>query len=63
MTRARRRPPCTSRSKPEELTRDARIALGEIIGHNLEAKRETDTRTTLEALSPLADTVREPTHD
>ena len=55
----------TIRDQPEELTRDARIALGEIIGHALEAKRDADTRTTLGALSPLTDTVtvREPTHD
>ena len=55
----------TIRDQPEELTRDARIALGELIGHSLEDTRETDTRTTLEALSPLTDTVtvREPTHD
>ena len=53
------------RDQPEELTRDARTALGEIIGHALEAKRETDTGTTLDALSPLTDTVtvRDPTHD
>jgi hypothetical protein len=53
------------RDQPEELTRDDRMALGEMIGHTLEAKRETDTRTTLDALSPLTDTVtvREPTHD
>lgn len=53
------------RDQPEELTRDARMALGEIIGRTLEAKRETDTRTALDALSPLTDTVtvREPTHD
>lgn len=50
------------RDQPEELTRDARMALGEIIGRTLEAKRETDTRTALDALSPLTDTVtvREP---
>ena len=55
----------TIRDQPEELTRDARIPLGELIGHSLEDTRETDTRTTLEALSPLTDTVtvREPTHD
>ena len=55
----------TIRSQPEELTQDARMALGEIIGHALEAKRDTDTRTTLDALSPLTDTVtvREPTHE
>ena len=53
------------RDQPEELTRDARMALGEIIGHALEAKRDTDTRTTLDALSPLTETVtvREPTHE
>ncbi|MDF3313581.1 GvpL/GvpF family gas vesicle protein [Rhodococcus sp. T2V] len=53
------------RDQPEELTRDARMALGEIIGHALEAKRNADTRTTLEILSPLTDTadVRDPTHD
>ena len=53
------------RSQPEELTRDARMALGEIIGHTLDVKRDADTRTTLDALSPVTDTVtvREPTHD
>ncbi|SEB31673.1 GvpL/GvpF family gas vesicle protein [Rhodococcus koreensis] len=53
------------RDKPEELTRDARMALGEIIGHALEAKRDTDTRTTVDALSPLTATVTagDPTHD
>ena len=53
------------RDQPEELTRDARMALGEIIGHALEAKRDADTRSTLEVLSPLTDsvTVRDPTHD
>ncbi|MFC0449126.1 GvpL/GvpF family gas vesicle protein [Rhodococcus jostii] len=53
------------RDQPEELTRDDRMALGEIIGHTLEAKRETDTGTTLDVLAPLTDTVtvREPTHD
>ncbi|MDV6247870.1 GvpL/GvpF family gas vesicle protein [Rhodococcus opacus] len=53
------------RDQPEELTRDDRMALGEIIGHALEAKRETDTGTTLDVLAPLTDTVtvREPTHD
>ncbi|TQC42248.1 GvpL/GvpF family gas vesicle protein [Rhodococcus sp. WS4] len=53
------------RDRPEELTRDARMALGEIIGHTLESKRDADTRLTLDALSPLTDTVtvREPTHD
>ncbi|RZL74318.1 MAG: GvpL/GvpF family gas vesicle protein [Rhodococcus sp. (in: high G+C Gram-positive bacteria)] len=53
------------RDQPEELTRDDRMALGEIIGHALEAKRDADTRITLDALAPLTDTVtvREPTHD
>ena len=53
------------RDQPEELTRDARMALGEIIGHALETTREADTRSTLDALSPLTDTVtvRDPTHD
>jgi len=53
------------RDQPEELSRDDRMALGEIIGHALEAKRDADTRITLDALSPLTDTVtvREPTHD
>ena len=53
------------RDKPEELARDARIALGEIIGHILETTREADTRTTIDVLSPLTDTVtvRDPTHD
>ena len=53
------------RDQPEEVSRDDRMALGEIIGHALEAKRETDTGTTLDVLAPLTDTVtvREPTHD
>src|SRR6476660_7246467 len=45
------------RDQPEELTRDDRMALGEIIGHALEVKRDADTGTTLDALSPLTDTV------
>ncbi|MDF3313900.1 GvpL/GvpF family gas vesicle protein, partial [Rhodococcus sp. T2V] len=53
------------RDQPEELTRDARMALGEIIGNALETTREADTRTAVEMLSPLTDsvTVRDPTHD
>ncbi|SEL01407.1 GvpL/GvpF family gas vesicle protein [Rhodococcus maanshanensis] len=53
------------RDKPEDATRDARIALGELIGRALDAKRDTDTGTVLEAIEPLAHAVnvRPPSHD
>ncbi|KAF0968296.1 GvpL/GvpF family gas vesicle protein [Gordonia sp. YY1] len=53
------------RDQPEEVTRDARIALGEMVSHAIEAKREVDTRVVAEALESLTDQirVREPTHD
>ncbi|MBR7830268.1 GvpL/GvpF family gas vesicle protein [Actinospica sp. MGRD01-02] len=39
--------------KPEEVTRDARIALGELIGRAVQAKREADTRVLASALDEL----------
>lgn len=53
------------RDQPEDATRDARMALGEIVNNSIAAKREQDTRTVVDALTPLAESVnvREPTHE
>ncbi|MCJ0902588.1 GvpL/GvpF family gas vesicle protein [Rhodococcus sp. ARC_M6] len=53
------------RDQPEESTRDARMALGEIVSNAIVAKRDADTRKVLEALDSLSDSVnvREPTHE
>ncbi|WP_459546632.1 GvpL/GvpF family gas vesicle protein [Nocardia sp. X0981] len=53
------------RDKPEDATRDARIALGEIVNRAIEAKRAADTRAVVAALGDLDPTVRErqPTHE
>jgi len=53
------------RDQPEETTRDARMALGEIVSNAIEAKRDEDTRTVVEALDSLSVSVnvREPTHE
>ncbi len=55
----------TIRDQPEETTRDARMALGEIVSNAIEAKRDEDTRKVVEALDSLSDSVnvREPTHE
>ena len=55
----------TIRDQPEAATRDARMALGEIVANAIVAKREEDTATVVEALDSLADlvNVREPTHE
>lgn len=53
------------RDKSEDATRDARMALGEIITQAIEAKRAEDTRRvidTLEALEPMVNE-RQPTHE
>lgn len=51
--------------KDETATRDERMALGEGISTAIAAKREADTRTMAELLTPLsvAVNVREPTHE
>ncbi|WP_068158743.1 GvpL/GvpF family gas vesicle protein [Rhodococcus phenolicus] len=53
------------RDKPEDATRDARMALGEIISQTIEAKRAEDTQRVVEALEELDPMVnlRDPTHD
>lgn len=53
------------REQPEELTRDQRIQLGELINHAIEAKREADTDAVVQAVEPVAvaTAVRPPTHD
>jgi hypothetical protein len=53
------------RDKPEDATRNERIAMGERIAGAVEAKREVDTQTVIKALTDLGATVnvREPTHD
>ncbi|MFD6677170.1 GvpL/GvpF family gas vesicle protein [Rhodococcus zopfii] len=53
------------RDKPEDATRDARMALGEIITQSIEAKRTEDTQRVVDALEDLEPmvNVRQPTHD
>ncbi|MFF3575065.1 GvpL/GvpF family gas vesicle protein [Nocardia jiangxiensis] len=53
------------RDKPEDATRNARIALGELISQAIEAKRAEDTRrvvSELEKFEPLVNQ-REPSHE
>jgi hypothetical protein len=51
--------------KPEDATRNDRIALGELVTNAIEAKRERDTAAVAEALAALDVklTVRPPTHE
>lgn len=53
------------RDKPEDATREARMALGELVGNAIAAKRDEDTRKAVEALDKVAEAVnvREPTHE
>ncbi|MEU4230166.1 GvpL/GvpF family gas vesicle protein [Nonomuraea sp. NPDC026600] len=53
------------KGKPEELTRDARIQLGELVNQAVAAKREADTQTLVEVVAPLAvfTVIREPSHE
>ncbi|WP_040841163.1 GvpL/GvpF family gas vesicle protein [Nocardia brevicatena] len=53
------------RDKPEDATRNERIALGEIVNQAIEAKRAADTRRLVAALDELDPIVRErpPTHE
>jgi hypothetical protein len=53
------------RDKPEDATRNARMALGEIINQSIEAKRAADTRRVIDVLDPLEPVVneRQPTHE
>ncbi|KUI33835.1 GvpL/GvpF family gas vesicle protein [Mycobacterium sp. GA-2829] len=53
------------KAKPEEATRDSRMALGELIANTIEAKRQADTATAVQALEAagLTVNVREPTHE
>ncbi|WP_433437677.1 GvpL/GvpF family gas vesicle protein [Nonomuraea sp. CA-141351] len=53
------------RGRSEDVTRNERIRLGEIIAAGIEAKRDMDTRMLLDALASLYSTavVREPTHE
>ncbi|WP_235999130.1 GvpL/GvpF family gas vesicle protein [Qaidamihabitans albus] len=50
---------------PEDASRNARIALGELVNNAIAAKREADTRRTVRALDSLgfATSVRQPTHE
>ncbi|WP_051021182.1 GvpL/GvpF family gas vesicle protein [Nocardia araoensis] len=53
------------RDKPEDATRNERIALGELINQSIEAKRAEDTRKVIaeiEQFEPLVNQ-REPTHE
>lgn len=53
------------RDRPENSTRDERLALGELISRALTGKREQDTERLVHALEPVAAAVsaREPTDD
>ncbi|HEX6351419.1 GvpL/GvpF family gas vesicle protein [Actinophytocola sp.] len=53
------------RDKPEDATRNERMALGERIANAIAARREVDTQTVVQALTDVGGTVnvREPTHD
>ncbi|NBH01747.1 GvpL/GvpF family gas vesicle protein [Amycolatopsis sp. SID8362] len=53
------------RDKPEDVTRDQRIALGEQVGNAITAKRTADTQRMAEALNALGVEIspREPTHE
>jgi hypothetical protein len=53
------------RDKPEDATRNERLALGELISNAVEAKRQADTRALVEALDRLGlrYTPRQPTHE
>jgi gas vesicle protein GvpL/GvpF len=50
---------------PDESTKGLQIQLGELINSAIEAKRDGDTKTVVEALQPVAvaTTIRPPTHD
>lgn len=52
-------------SKPEDASRDSRMALGELIANTIEAKRQADTSTAVDALNTVARAVnvREPSHE
>lgn len=53
------------RSLPEDASRNSRMALGELIGNTIEAKRQADTQTVLDQFGEVAEqvNVREPTHE
>lgn len=53
------------RGKPEDATRQERIALGEVISNDIDARRNADTQRVVELLSErgIAVSVRQPTHD
>ena len=52
-------------AKPEDASRNSRIALGELIAKTVEAKRQSDTQTVVGQLEDVAKqvTVRDPTHE
>ncbi|MEV5409914.1 GvpL/GvpF family gas vesicle protein [Thermopolyspora sp. NPDC052614] len=51
--------------RPEAVTRQTRIQIGEIVGRAIEARREADTQALAAALAPVCVLIspREPTHD
>ncbi|MFG2041822.1 GvpL/GvpF family gas vesicle protein [Dactylosporangium sp. NPDC048998] len=53
------------RGKPEDVTRNERMRLGELINQAIEAKRQADTQKLTEVLTPLSVgvNVREPSHE
>jgi hypothetical protein len=56
------------RTKPEEASRDSRMALGELIANTIEAHRQADTQNVVNDLNDVNDlakqvNVREPSHE
>ena len=53
------------RNKPEDASRNSRIALGELIANAIESMRNADTKTVIDDLDGIASQVnpREPTHE
>lgn len=53
------------RNLPEDASREARMALGDLVNRAITVKREEDTQALADALAPLSDSMnlREPTHE
>ncbi|TDE34754.1 GvpL/GvpF family gas vesicle protein [Nonomuraea mesophila] len=53
------------KDQPEEVTRDARIQIGEIVDQAINAKREADTQAALDAVTPVSalTSLRDPSHE
>lgn len=53
------------RNQPEEVTRDARISIGETVNQAISAKRDADTQAVIEAVTPICTltSLRDPSHE